>query len=277
MAVREERRSYVILTHDGLVLHTKPITREEAEWLLNYAYKDVKNRSLRARYLAEWGNVLDASVCVDQLKILHAGLYFNVLGVYEGPDEFTKRLNQPLRRWHLSPEDRRIIKQIFRELLGKVRDFLREPVEPRPIGPLPVRYYEMPYMHVTYNRSSGREDVVPRPEWYAYNYVICCVDYYGISVFPDSLWLWRQSRWYVQAVVVRRDASDGDVVAALANDAAVQGFLKQHKEFFKELLRETEAELIDKGYGDVARKVKVMLAAYELLTAGRHEEEALPA
>ena len=264
-----ERRGYVIFRWDGLLLRTKPITREEARWLLRKAYYGV-DLDLRIRYLAEWGNVLDVNEYLVRLRDLDVVLCCSITGrtgsLYEGPGEFTKKLNWLLSRGDLRPE----VRQILEEFAERVGEFLRRPVEPKPIV-APVRYFMMPARHV----ALGPDGVArPRPEWLSYR-IGPGSDLYGISVFRDSIWLWEQYE-DTEGVAVRRDARDEDVVAALANDRAVRGFLKgltgDFDERFKELLRASEAELIDKGYGDVARKVKVVLGTLELLCAGRRME-----
>mgnify|MGYP001773000757 CR=1 FL=1 len=118
----------------------------------------------------------------------------------------------------------------------------------------------------------------PKPEWYAYVKDPGFRDAaHGISVFPDSFWLWIQTIILVGVVVVRRDVDDRELVAALTEDEAVQGFLRENADAFREVLREHEADLIDRGYDDVVRKAKIALGATALLSAGRREEEALPA
>ena len=284
MPRREDRRSYIVVRPDGLAVHTKPITVREAGWLFWDAYNSVEDRSLRARYLGEWGNVLDVGDYLERLAQLMPPkpnfkpyfyvLYFNVLGVYEGPRSYAEKVNW-LLGLRLPPGARRAVGQALEELLGKIEEFAREPVEPRPIV-APVRYIELPYWHGTLDPGGWVKDVEPQPEWHAYEEP-CSEACRGASVFPDSLWLWLQPRWYVQAVAVRRDAPDGEVVAALANDNLVQAFLGQHGNAFRELLREHEKELTDRGYDDVIRKAKLALAAVELLGAGRREEEGVPA
>ena len=275
--MQEERKSYVILRDDGLVVHTKPITREEAEWLFFEAYKGVRDRRARIRYLKEYGNVLNVSEYADFLERLDLILYYNVVGIYGDHEEFEGRVRSLLNRGETSPE----VRLALEGLLDKVEDFLQRPVRPRPIGPRPVRYLEMEGRHVTLDGSSGREEVTPRPMWYEYD---CgessCDDSYGISVFKNYLWLWREyeddDATYI--VAVRRDAADKDVIAALANDNDVQEFLRENADDFRELLREHEKVLIDKGYEDVVRKAKLALTTLVLLDAGRREEgEALPA
>ena len=268
----EERRSYLIVRRDGFLLHTKPVTLDEARWLYWDAYfARFVGRAARARYLAEWGNVLDVGEHLERLEHLEPDIYYSVLGLYRGPGRFAEKAGRLLRG--LQPEARRALE----ELLDRVGEFLQRPIEPKPAEGSVVRYYEMEGRHVELGPDGAAREVRPMPEWYACK-ELCCggCHGHGVSVFGDSFWLWRQSRWYVQAVVVRRDARDGDVVAALAKDEAAQGFLGESADDLMQLLREYEAELASRGYGDVARKVKVVLAAARLLAAGR-EEEALTA
>ena len=272
----EERKSYIIVRVDGLAIHTKPITRKEALWLEGaYAARFV-NRESRARYLSEWGNVIDLGENVrrlaQQLERLGYGAHFGILGVYGGPDRFMEKVDWLRGLKNLPPEARRALG----ELLDRLEDFLRRPVEPKPVE-APARYLEMPDMHVVFECCSDRvKDVVPRPEWYAYHgYGFLGI--HGISVFKDSLWLWQQTSWYVQAVAVRRDVDGREVIDAVLKDEAVQGFLKEVKdEYVRRLISEHEKELREKGYENAVRKVKVILATLDLLTAGRREE-ALPA
>ena len=276
----EEERSYVIVRHDGLILHTKPITFDEAWWLYLYAYSaEFIGRGARIRYLEEWGNVMDAGDSVDylrqQLEQLGYGPY-HIGSIYRDLEGFIEKVGRLLRLRRLPPE----VRQLVKELADEVRDFLKKPVEPRPIE-APVRYLELSRRHVRLGPDGAVREVEPRPEWHAYEEPCRSSDLcHGVSVFGDSFWLWRQKMYgvgFVQVVVVRRDVDDKEVVAALANDNDVQEFLRRNADAFRELLRESEEEMVSRGYGDVARKARLVLATYELLTAGRREEEALPA
>ena len=277
MAGEEERRSYLVVRRDGLILHTVPVTREEAEWL-DERYERVKDRAARMRYLEEWGNVMDAGGYVERLGV---DLYRRIRGVYGDPEEFVEGV-----RWLLRLRLKREARRALGELLDRVGEFLRRPVEPKPIV-APVRYFELPAKHVVFECCSARvRDVVPRPEWYIYAGDVDPSDYhccpYGISVFRDSFWLWIQTRTHAEGVAVRRDARDEDVVAALAKDVMSIDFVAYFNSFagdFRRVIGELENELRERGYGDVVRKAKLILAAAALLTAGRREEEgeALPA
>ena len=286
MAAEEDRKSYIILRDDGLLLHTKPVTRWEAVWLMAGAYKEVLDLDLRARYLEEWGNVLDVSDCAERLWDLGLGEYHNIKSIYEGPEEFVERVRSLLERGDVSPGAR----QVIEELLSRAGEFLRRPVEPKPIGPRPVRYFEMPDMHVIPG-PGGADRTVPEAKWYA-KVMHDNFRQSGISVFDDAIWFWGQiqvaprrlSAWrgliqpkgVVWAVAVRRDARDGDVVAALANDEAAQGFLVKGAEHFRGIINAHRTELEEKGYEDVVRKAEIVLGAVALLAAGRWKE-ATPA
>ena len=287
----EKKRSYVILRFDGLLLHTKPVTEDEARWLFWDAYSaEFIGREAKIRYLEEWGNVLDASEYLERLppeirRVIFYVISYDPSSPIEG---FKKALSRLLRLKGLSPEDRRLV----REFADRVGDFLREPIEPKPIGPQPVRYLEMEGRHAIFvgccddavGLDSNVYGVEPRPEWYAYTrdmYVRGAAR--GVSVFKDSFWLWDQSISYTgiggftRAVAVRRDVDDKEVVAALTNDEVAAEFLKQYGDDFRELLREHEAEMASRGYDDVVRKAKLVLATAQLLTASRHSEEGVPA
>ena len=271
MAGEEERRSFIILREDGLAIRTKPVTEDEAWWLYTLAYKGVRDRGARIRYLEEWGNVLDVEDYVERLKQLEPHLYLNVLGGFESPEEF-----EEAARWLLEiardsgPE----LRQVLEGLANEARELYRRPVEPRPVE-APVRYLE-----ASHSRLDGYGgQTAPEPEWrrarMGSRYL------YGINIYRETFWLWRQNGIPIvsgtQAVIVRRDVDDKEVVAALANDGAVQGFLRWNADSFRHLIRENEVEMVSRGYADVVRKAKIVLTTVELLTAGRGEEEALPA
>ena len=273
------RRIYAILRDDGLLLHTVPVTEDEALWLLSAAYKSVKSRDLRIRYLSEWGSVMDAANYLELVERLPVKIGETLEGIYR-PRHFLERVAWHARIPWLTAEAR----QALEEFVERAEDFLRRPAEPKPVA-APVRYYEMPRRHVTLAsgpRGTAARSVRPRPEWFAYVTTLG-VNPYGVSVFRDSFWLWRQYEdelmVEVHAVVVRRDVSDGDLVAALAGDEAAQGFLRNNAVLFRQVMRARGEELGKLGYGDVIRKINVILGAAELLSAGRREEEgeALPA
>ena len=162
-------------------------------------------------------------------------------------------------------------RQTVEELLGRIRDFLREPVRPRRIV-APVRYLELSRPHVRLGSDGAVQEVRPRPEWLSYR-----IDWglhpYGISVFRNPFWLWRNDGAITErntAVAVRRGADDKEVAAALADEAAMS-FLGRSAEYFRTLINDDE-EVRRRGYDDAVRKVKLVLAAAELLASGRREE-----
>ena len=265
-----EERSYVIFRYDGLLLHTKPITREEAWWLYQDAYSaSYLDRESRARYLSEWGNVMDLQGYAGAARPSGAlyVLLIQLENIYPDRGTFEEKVSWLLGHEDLQPQDR----QLLEEIAGKMMEFLARPVEPKPLGPLPVRYLEMPYPHVELGRRRrAAKRTTPKAAWLAYARVLQHLSY-GISVFEGSFWLWRQAGG-TEAVAVRRDAGDEEVIRAVLDDGAVQAFLDMTAEYFRQVINEHEAELIDEGYADVARKVKVILAMLELLKAGRREE-----
>ena len=265
----EERRSYVILRFDGLLLHTRPITEDEARWLFHHAYYVVKDAALKARYLEEYGNVLDVYGYLEQADEADINnLYFRITGVYEDPGAFEGRAGEMLGRRGLRPRTR----QSLEELLSKAREFLRKPVEPRPLGPVPARYYEMPGPHLV--RGPGfLEHTVPEAEWFAHEKHQLFHDLYGVSVFEDSFWLWGQYEGAgTHAVIVRRDAGDREVTDTVLRDDAASEFVRDNASYFRDVINRHEDELINKGYEDVARRARQVLALAELLGAGRREE-----
>ena len=278
----EEERSYVIVRHDGLILHTKPITEGEAMWLVEDLYKSVKSRAARVRYLEEWGNVLDVGDSVNylrqQLERLGYNPYYYIGGIYRDPEELAKDVAKLRRLRRLPPE----VKQMAGELLDKIKEFLREPVEPKPIT-APVRYYEMDGRHVGPDPRGGTR-TYPKSDWHAlkYDFSNYSINLYGVSVYDDMFLMWRQENkgvGYTWMILVERGASDREVIDAVIKDEAVQEFLRESARHLEEVVREREAEMVSRGYGDVVRKAKLILAAAALLTAGRREEEgeALPA
>ena len=275
----EEKKSYLVFRgyRDYIVVHTKPVTRDEAWWLYHFAYKDwFLSPEDSAKYLAEWGNVLYLGKYAERYR---GRLYDPVgalSGVYESLEKFQAEVDKVLAE-RLEPQDR----QLLEEVAAEVRDFLRRPVEPRPVE-APVRYFEMPHPHVVLRSEGWVRQIEPRPELYVYKRGYD--DVYGVSVFGREFWLWRQDTYtyggfFAKAIVVRRDASDDEVVRAALSDEVVQEFLKMHAKKFRELVNERGGRLRSGGYGDVAERAKLILAALELLSGGREEEEgeALPA
>ena len=274
----EDRRSYIVVRPDGLAVHTAPVTEDEAWWLWYAAYRTIEGRALRARYLEEYGNVLDLQDYVERLRrlgVTYVEIYRGLTGFFKGPEELRERVDavfseRTFRGLKRLPEARRIVE----ELVGSLREFARGPARPRPIAS-PARYLEL-HRHLQLDLDGVVRGVEPQPEWHAYK-DLCCRDYYGISVFGSSFWLWLQSG-YTYAIAVRRDAADEDVIAALASDGVALGFLAVNARHFRHVINEYEGEMRSAGYGDVVERAKFVLAAVELLGVGRHsEEEALPA
>ena len=268
---KKEKKSYVIVRDDGLVLYTKPVTLDEARWLLDDAYYSVESQEARARYLAEWGNVLDIANYVGRLRQLGINLPGSI---YDSPALLVEAVGLRLDYPWAGPEAR----QTLEELLGKIEEFLSRPVEARPVD-APARYYETPNMRVEFDLKGIVQKIKPRPEWYACK-EICCGDCYGVSVFKDSFWLWERDRMMARAIVVRRSASDDEVVGAVLKDEAVLWFLQKDAGYFRDIIREREEEMRHWGYEDVVGKAKAILALAALLDAGRRDEEegeALPA
>mgnify|MGYP001770793076 CR=1 FL=1 len=264
------RQRYAILRPDGLLLHTKPVTKEEAWWLEDAYSAWFLGRDLRIKYLSEWGNVLDVKDYLERLE--QHGIIIIDGRIYGDPARFVEELRLLYYDSQLGAGAKRVAK----ELLDRVEGFMREPVRPTPIA-APVRYLETPYLH--FGHVSGPSGTVqrvrPRPEWLAHR-ENRGLDRYGISVFEGSFWLWWQHGAKTRAIVVRRGADDGEVISAVASDGAVLGFLKwflaENGDAFRDIIDEHEAEMVGRGYGDVARKAKIVLATYKLLNAGRSEE-----
>ena len=273
----EERSNYTIFRHDYLLLHTKPVTLAEARWLYQDAYSSwFVSREARARYLAEWGNVLDLGGRVERLSGALFRLFMQLENIYFSPEAFEEKLDSLLGREDLRPRDR----QLLEEVAAEVRDFLRRPVEPRPLEESAVRYVEMmgPYVRRE-GRRYATKLTAPKAEWLAYAGEPQLL--YGVSVFPDSFWLWMQYEDVrTHAVIVRRGASDEEVANAVARDDAVLRFVEVAAEKIKQIINKGETKLRDKGYGDVVGKTKMILAIAELMAAGRRregEEEGVPA
>ena len=263
-----ERRSYVIVREDGFVVHTKPIGERRAEWLLREAYYMLGDRDLRARYLSQWGNVIniDAQAPQDVLKRL--------AGLYRDPDELLRRLADTLHEERFAQ-----LRQQLEGLYVKLRKFLEERVEPRPLE-RPERpalaYAVMDTAHVFIDDIEGKVSTLPRADWHALTYDSAGagpINVYGISVFRDAFWFWRQRGGHrmatsdVEAVVVRRNADDKDLISALVDDPAAAKFLKVKGEIFAVLIDRNAARLKEAGYEDVAKKAKNILKMAELLTA----------
>lgn len=257
----EEKRGYVILRGDGLLLHTKPVTEGEALWLSSSAYNKLKNRRARIKYLAEWGNVLNVSGYLRQMRRLGLSSYLaGLTGVYYSPEDFMERATWLLSYEGLQPQAR----QVLEGFVSNVRKFLRRPVKPRPLGGSPVvRYLEMGHPHLV---RDDRARTVPVADWFAYA-VDPSLNLYGVSVFPDAFWLWEQYGIFVRAVVVRRDVSKEDLIVALAENYVVAEVFKEDANRFARFINENEDKMKGAGYGDVVDRAKVLIGTVALLTA----------
>ena len=264
MAGREERRSYIVLRFDDVVLHSKPITVREALWLGNSAYASVIDRALRVRYLEEYGNVLDAREYLGRLEQLDTILYYNVRGIYGSLDAFRKSVGSMAAG---APSQ---VRRALEEFADVVVKFAGRPVEPRPIE-APVRYLERLGRFVSYTYVNGKPMDVLEAEWCAHVMPWPHM-YYGVCVVQGSFWLWKQNGPSVRAVAVRRDVSDEEIGRAVLSDEVVQGFLVKGVDPLEEVVSRNEERMRAFGYEDVARKAKIVLTIARLLAAGRREE-----
>ena len=255
-----------------------PVTFDEAWWLYKYAYNVVGDRMARMRYLAEWGNVMDAANFLNMVErmVINGWLLEGV----ETPPSFLEMVAQFA---HASWSNEKV-REGFAKFAVRLEEFLRMPVEPHRVA-APVRYLELGRPHVKFRCCSSKvKEADPQPEWLAYRKVRGS-NPYGVSVFRDEIWLWEQP-YYTYAIVVRRDAGDKEVLEEVseealgaASDDAVLRFLDADGKYFRLLINESEDEMRERGYGDVVEKVKFVLAAAELLKVGRYreEEEGVPA
>ena len=273
------KASYLVFRRDGLLVHTVPVTFDEAWWLYQDAYNVVKDRIARMRYLSEWGNVLDAADFLNMTKQMM------INGRFEGVDAPPDLLERVIRHARNELFCLRA-REGFAKFAARLEEFLRMPVEPRRVA-APVRYFESPHRHVKFRCCSSKvKEADPQPEWLAYRKVRG-LNPYGVSVFRDEVWLWVQLD-YTYAIAVRRDAADEEVLGEVseealgaASDDTVLRFLGANGKYYRLLINESEEEMRRGGYGDAAEKVKFVLAAAELLKVGaagrREEEEGVPA
>ena len=300
MPEEEERRSYVVLRLDGLLVYTRPVAEREALRLLHVGYGRAADREAVKKDLAGWGDVFDvedamyqlvasrwgraeAEYAIQGLRILVAR---DLAGIYVDPGDLSARLADVLVGGPLLS----IYGQPARELAGRVDEFVRQrwrPAQPEGAGPaaryvLKRRWAVVRLCRVRlWGSAVDAECATPRARWQDYNLALedealRRVAMYGISVFGREFWLWRQTS-NVEALVVRRDVDDKEVAAAVLTDGAAASFLGRSAEYFRVLVDGDEDELREKGYADVVRKAKVALAAAALLTAGRREEDGVPA
>lgn len=296
-AGEETKKRYIIIRDDYLLLYTKPITREEAEWLRRDAYWELEDENYnyldrwdRARYLEEYGNVIDVDDYIHEIDSLTCTEEYDDLpcydisplaGVYNSLEELEERLASMYNNEELEPKYRRAAKEVADELLAKVRELMERPVKPRPAA---ARYFERASPHVEVNRYTGEfERIEPQPEWYAYELLWDIPRevkaLYGISVFPGEFWLYAETRKPFFGVAVRRDASIEEAIEALAKDGPALLFFKIYGQAIKELLDEHEDEMRRKGYGDVVDKARALLEAAEEIIKKRRKKSAnaLPA
>ena len=204
---------------------------------------------------------MDVEDYVRQLRQLDVYLP----GVYEDPGKFEAKVELAIARENPPPEARRAA----RELAARVGELYRRPAEPRPLDPRAVMYVERPGSYVA--RETGRgAQAAPEAKWQAY--VVSFLFAYGVSVFEGSFWLWEEGGG-IRAVAVMRDAGDKEVIDAIARDGLALWFLGRTAEYFRDVISRREDEMRRRGYEDVARKAKVVLAAADLLNAGRRGEE----
>ena len=263
-----DRRDYVVFRPDLLVVHTKPITEGRARWLLEKAYYSFVNTDVRAKYLAQWGNVLDLTG--DKGWISWWGLGRMWTGVYASGEDLIAKVAETLND-DILEKDTDWLRRRLKYLIGELDEFIRRPVDPRPLErrprpPVPlIRFVKMSRPHLRWNRRDV-EYLVPKPEWYVYENHDGA--YYGISAFSGTYWLWMQQYPIksVDALIVRRDASPDEILVALANDANAVDFLKTHGEHFLRVINDKEDDIKKAGYGDVVDLVKSIMVAASLVT-----------
>ena len=245
-------QSYVIFRPDRFVVYTKPITRERAEWLLKEAYYKVKLPNVREEYLRQWGSVMRDDLMFRDVAEVMVGVYTK--------DEFMDRLKQVA-----GP----MLMQMYERLLERPPDPRPLQREPRPPAP-PIRFYRNTFRHLVFDDDSVH--VVPKSLWFGY-VEADEEEYYGVSVFRNTFWLWRQDDYWVRAVVVRTDVAFDDVVnyitAQSGNSydlALAVEFLKENGGRIAEVLDEKEEEMAKLGLGHVADAAKSLIVVASMLT-----------
>ena len=278
-----EKKSYIVFRREGLVVYTKPVTREEAEWLLKEAYSKFKRIDVKARYLGQWGSVLNVASAVGVKHgdewLQRWGLDKELAGVYAGREELMSKI------YKIAGEaSSATLRRELRKLARAIDELLQRPPEPkrlerRPRQPPPaLKYAEWQTRHVRRYKWDEKERVTPRPEWYAYRAEGSDGRrMHGISVFRDSFWLWRQEGTSTEAVIVRRGASLEELSAALAGDPEAAEFLLSHAGDFARLIDAAREEMERRGLGDLARTAKRILGLSAIVARGRREEEGVPA
>ena len=281
----EEKRSYIVFRREGLIVYTKPITREEAEWLYREAYNKFKRIEVKARYLGQWGSVLNVANAVGVKHgdewLWRWGLDKELAGVYADKGELASKISKIAE-----DADSTTLRRELRKLARALDELLQRPPEPkrlerRPREPPPaLRYAEWQTRHVRRHKWDKEERVSPRPEWYAYRAEDSDGYYmHGISVFRDSFWLWRQGHTFTEAVIVRRGASPKELLAALVDDPEAAEFLWRHAGDFARLADEAREDMERRGLSDVADVAKKVLGLSAIVAGGRRgeEEEGVPA
>ena len=269
------RRSYIVFRKDLLVVRTKPVTERRARWLLEEAYYKVPSIELRKRYLSQWGNVLDLT---GEGWIERWGLQLDLPGVYESEEELAAMILEAARSSGPTA-DPAALRRGLEELWRALGEFLRRPVEPRRLERRPRQQPALRYVvlwdfpHVRWSELRRVEYLVPEPEWHAR----LRTDYadYGISVFRNTFWLWRQEGGSdnTEVVIVRRGATLEELEPALLGNGDASQFLRRYGGLFAGLVRRREAEMKRRGYEDVARIVEYLATSGALAPASRSREE----
>ena len=244
-------QSYVVFRPDRFVIYTKPITRERAEWLLKEAYYRVRSLKAREEYLRQYGSVMYDDLMFRDVAEVMVGVYAR--------DEFMDRLRQVA-----GP----MLMQMYERFLERPPDPRPLQREPRPPAP-PIRFYRNTFRHLVFDDYSVH--VVPKSLWFGY-VEVGEDDYYGVSVFKNTFWLWKQDDYWVRAVVVRTDVAFDDVVNYITASghsydvALAVEFLKEHGGRIAEVLDEREGEMAKLGLGRVADEAKSLIVAVSMLT-----------
>ena len=266
-----EKRSYIIFRDDWFVVRTKPITEEEAKWLLEEAYYWYVDRKLKARLLGQWGAVIDLAPWPLPPNVLK-----QFVGVYANPNDLIAAVGAAV----FDPERAPLERKFLGGLMDKLNELARAPVEPSPLeGSLKpaARYVKLNRRHVAWDVGKGKEYTVPPADWYAYEFGPGLeLSLYGISAFGRRhFWLWRQTS-STEVVILRRRAPADELAAALARDPKAAEFLWRHASVFARLIDEHEDELKETGYEDVPEVARTALRLASN-AARRGEEEGAPA
>ena len=266
-------QSYVVFRRDGFIVHTKPISKERAEWLLNKAYYSFASAEVKAKYLNQWGSVLNVADAVGLMYgdkwLRRWGLDDELAGIYADEGELASKISKMIEE-----ADSATLRRELRRLARGLEEFLSKPPKPqrlerRPRPPPPaVRYFRTVYPHVRWSKLWHVTYYVPKPEWHARVLDESSDEEYGISVFSKTFWLWRQTSDPddVKAVIVRRGAGADEMLAALINDAKAAEFLKEHGGRFLQIVNKNEEAMRKAGYEDVVDAVRALMVALSLLS-----------